>query len=1025
MQTKLTLLFAFLFIGFSAAAQITVRDGDLEAGMTYTWTADNEYVLDGLVYLEAGGVLNIEPGTVIKALAQGDITTGDNTSALIIARDAQVFAEGTANRPIIFTAFDDDVNDPDDLGAIDRGEWGGLIILGNATIANSDPTDNIEGISANETRAVYGGNDDEDNSGVLRYVSIRHGGAQLSADNEINGLTLGAVGSGTTIEYIEVFANLDDGIEWFGGTVDVKYATVAFCGDDAFDYDQGWRGRGQYWFAIQAPNTSTGRSGEHDGATPDGATPPSNPTIYNATYVGIGENGTATGGDANREGRQQSVVFRDNAAGQYRNSLFTGFNQRAIAIEDRPGDDVDSYQRFVDGELVIADNLFENFGAGDSPDDLFNAINADEEIVMGASNDNVVSTIGGANEIGISGIAGVSREPDGGLDPRIDAEGAALSGGTPSDDDFFDRVFFRGAFNNADLWLNNWTALDDLGYLGDLVEAQDQFDCITVRDGDLVGGQVTNWTAGNCYTLDGLVYLEAGGTLNIEAGTIIRALEGTEVTTGDNTSALIIARDATINAVGTAEAPIIFTSVEDDLEDPEDLLPIDRGLWGGLIILGNATIANSDATDNIEGISANETRAVYGGNDDEDSSGELRYVSIRHGGAQLSADNEINGLTLGAVGSGTTIDYVEVFANLDDGIEWFGGTVRVDHAAVSFCGDDAYDYDQGWRGGGQYWYSLQGPGTSTGRAGEHDGATPDNAAPASNPLICNATYVGIGADETATGGDANREGRQQAVIFRDNAAGEYHNSIFTDFNGSAIAVEDVPGTTIDAAGRYAAGELVLANNIFWNFGFGDTATDLFTIVDPNETVLPVESAVFATAMLAAGNRIIDPKLIDAERDGEGAGIDPRPNEFAEAGFGAPAVDGCDDTGYFGAFEPGRGQGNDSPNWLNGWTALTTSAIVMDGFTGVGEVEENGVLLDAPAPNPASALTTVNFSLPYATGLTITITDITGRPVARTTRQYAAGAQQETINVANLPNGTYLVLLDVAGSRLVQKLVVSH
>jgi hypothetical protein len=132
--------------------------------------------------------------------------------------------------------------------------------------------------------------------------------AQLSTDNEINGLTLGGVGSGTEIDYVEVFANLDDGIEWFGGTVDVKNATVAFCGDDAFDYDQGWRGRGQFWFAIQAPNTSTGRSGEHDGATPDNVAPFSQPTIYNATYIGIGENGaTATGGDANREGHSSRV----------------------------------------------------------------------------------------------------------------------------------------------------------------------------------------------------------------------------------------------------------------------------------------------------------------------------------------------------------------------------------------------------------------------------------------------------------------------------------------------------------------------------------------------------------------------------------------------------------------------------------------------------------------------------------------------------------------------------------------------
>ncbi|MTB52542.1 T9SS type A sorting domain-containing protein [Lewinella sp. W8] len=1027
MISRLTiLLFAVLFSTFSfAQTEVTIKDGDLEGNMTYNWTSDNTYILDGLVYLEAGGRLNIEPGTVIKALSQDQVTTGDNTTALIITRDAQIFAEGAADNPIIFTANDDDTSDPEDFSAVDRGEWGGLIILGNATIANSDETDNIEGISANETRAVYGGTNDQDNSGVLRYVSIRHGGAQLSTDNEINGLTLGAVGSGTVVEYIEVFANLDDGIEFFGGTVDVKYATVAFCGDDAFDYDQGWRGRGQFWFAIQAPNTSTGRSGEHDGATPDNVAPFSNPTIYNATYIGIGENGVATGGDANREGRQQSVVFRDNAGGAYRNSLFTGFNQRAIAIEDRPNDDIDSYQRFLDGDLVIENNLFENFGAGNTAADLFNAINQDEEIVPGASNDMVNATLGGANEIGASGIASISREPNMMLDPRIDAEGAALTGGVPADsDDFFQAVSYRGAFNNSTNWLEDWTALSHMNYLGDLVEEVDDFDCIVIRDEDLVGGMTYNWTSNNCYTLDGLVYLEADGVLNIEAGTVIRGLDRDRVTSGDNTSALIITRDATINATGTATDPIIFTAADDDLNDPEDFTSVDRGEWGGVIILGNATIANSDPTDNIEGIAATETRAVYGGNDDADNSGILRYISIRHGGAQLSADNEINGLTLGAVGSGTEIDYVEVFANLDDGIEWFGGTVTVDHAAVSFCGDDAYDYDQGWKGGGQFWYSLQGPGTSTGRAGEHDGATPDGAMPFSQPLICNATYVGIGANESATGGDANREGRQQAVIFRDNAAGSYNNSIFSDFNGSAIAIEDRDNDEVDSWARFQAGDLELNNNIFWSFGFGDTPADIFTVVNPDEEVQTTQSATFATAMTTAGNRILDPKFIDADRDMAGGDIDPRPNEFADAGYGAPAVDGCETVEYFGAFEPAEDNGNSQPAWINGWTALTTSNIVINATTSVGEVEENGFLLDAPVPNPAYDVATVSFTLPQASQLTLTVVDLMGRPLSSTTRQYGAGEQRVRINVGNLPNGTYLILLDAQGSRLVQKLVVN-
>lgn len=1023
MKTKFTLFLAALFCSLTASAQVTVRDNDLEGGQTYNWTADNEYILDGLVYLEEGGVLNIEAGTVIRGAAS--VTTGDNTSALIITRGAQIFANGTANNPVIFTAEEDDLNDGGDFTSVDRGEWGGLIILGNATIARPGGEDGIEGIDADEARARFGGGDtpdNTDNSGSLRYVSIRHGGAQLSTDNEINGLTLGGVGSGTTIEYIEVFANEDDGIEFFGGTVAVKYASVAFCGDDGFDYDFGWRGKGQFWFAIQEPGTGTGRAGEHDGANPDGQDPFSQPTIYNATYVGIGTDADASGGDANRA-IPLSVMLRDNAGGYYNNSIFTGFNGAAIAIEDRDDTDVDAFARFQAGDLDFNGNIFEGFGAGTTAPDLFLAVDQGEEIVP-ASSAEVAAAFGANNSIGATGIASISRSDDGGLDPRVNAGGFALGGGIPSTDEFFDGVSFRGAFGNTNNWLRGWTALDANGYLGDIVTPVNVNDCTVIRDADLVGGETYNWNGG-CYILDGLVYLEADATLNIGAGTVIRG--AVDVTTGDNTSALIITRDATINAIGTADEPIIFTAEEDDLDDDGDFTTEDRGEWGGLIVLGNATIARPGGEDGIEGIDADEARARFGGGanpDDADNSGILRYVSIRHGGAQLSTDNEINGLTLGGVGSGTTVDYVEVFANEDDGIELFGGTVKVTHAAVAFCGDDGFDYDFGWRGEGQFWYALQGPGSSTGRSGEHDGANPDGQAPFSQPTIYNATYVGIGNGETASGGDANRA-LPLSVLFRDNAGGYYRNSIFTDFNGAAIALEDRDDTEVDAYTRFVEGDLGLSDNIFFGFGAGTDAASLFLVVDQGEEVVPASSATFAAAMVTANNQIISPDLLDMERDADGGSLDPRPFEFGLAASGAPAaVDGFETVEYYGAFAPTRNAGSESLNWLTGWSALSMADIVQNNTTGVGEVEQNGFLLDAPVPNPASDITTINFTLPRPGSVTLTIVDITGRPISRYTGQYSAGEQSERINVRNLANGTYLILLDAEGSRLVQKMVVS-
>ena len=165
---------------------------------------------------------------------------------------------------------------------------------------------------------------------------------------------------------------------------------------------------------------------------------------------------------------------------------------------------------------------------------------------------------------------------------------------------------------------------------------------------------------------------------------------------------MIIARGAKINAAGTAEKPIIFTSVADEIKPGEikspNLEPTLSGLWGGLIVLGNAPVSAVSESVQIEGIPASDQNGLYGGTNPADNSGVIKYVSIRHGGANIGEGNEINGLTLGGVGSGTIIENIEIVANQDDGIEWFGGTVSVKNALVWNAGDDALDTDQAWSG---------------------------------------------------------------------------------------------------------------------------------------------------------------------------------------------------------------------------------------------------------------------------------------------------------------------------------------
>jgi hypothetical protein len=210
----------------------------------------------------------------------------------------------------------------------------------------------------------------------------------------------------------------------------------------------------------------------------------------------------------------------------------------------------------------------------------------------------------------------------------------------------------------------------------------------------------TTWTNDIIYQLNQKVVVDNGATLTIEAGTIIKGSPGT----GSLASALIIARGSKLNAVGTATSPVIFTSTSDNITCGQtsgtNLDQNDRGQWGGLIILGNAPCSFSgDILEaQIEGIPADDTFGLYGGSDAADNSGDIQYVSIRHGGALIGEGNEINGLTLGGVGNGTTINNIEVVANVDDGIEFFGGTVNVSNILVWSQGDDAVDIDQAYSG---------------------------------------------------------------------------------------------------------------------------------------------------------------------------------------------------------------------------------------------------------------------------------------------------------------------------------------
>ena len=259
-----------------------------------TWYSDTVYQLGGRIAVEDGATLTIQPGTVIK----GESGTGANATALIIARGGKIMAEGTPQLPIIFTSVADEITPAQveegnfaspNLDPTVNGLWGGVIVLGKSKI--SPKPDNtgevvevqIEGIPTSDPNGLYGGNDDNDNSGILSYVSIRHGGTNIGSGNEINGLTLGGVGSMTSINNIEIVANQDDGIEWFGGTVNTSYVVVWNCGDDGIDTDQSWAGNLDNFVVI----SPAGHCFELDG--PEGSYEAGHNISYGDIYVGTGQ----------------------------------------------------------------------------------------------------------------------------------------------------------------------------------------------------------------------------------------------------------------------------------------------------------------------------------------------------------------------------------------------------------------------------------------------------------------------------------------------------------------------------------------------------------------------------------------------------------------------------------------------------------------------------------------------------------------------------------------------------------------
>lgn len=417
-------------------AQYTVENVSGVITTNTTWTNNKQYLLNGYVYVKNDATLTIEAGTIIK---------GDKASkgSLIITRGAKIMADGTPDLPIVFTSNQA-------VGSRNYGDWGGLIICGKARTNKAGGQGEVEGgVNNANGDALYGGTDDNDNSGILRYVRIEFPGIAFSDNNEINGLTLAGVGSQTVVDHVQVSYSGDDAFEFFGGTVNAKHLVALASWDDDFDTDFGYRGNIQFAVALRHPaiadqSGSNGFESDNDGSGTNN-TPRTRPIFSNVTIAGPAlDNGQAT---LNTNYKRAAHIRRASQCSIY-NAIFFGFPTALLldgtACENAAQND----------SLQIKNSTF----IATDPTKILTTVSG--------SSFNISNWYNAANNNNVTNTSVASQLL---VDPQnLDAPNALPQTTSPvwgtanfvhSDlnNGFFEAVNYRGAFGTTD-WTNTWAS---------------------------------------------------------------------------------------------------------------------------------------------------------------------------------------------------------------------------------------------------------------------------------------------------------------------------------------------------------------------------------------------------------------------------------------------------------------------------------------------------------------------------------------------------------------------------------------
>ena len=599
-----------------------IMSGNLEED--FTLNSNQIYNLNASFIVESGVKLTIPAGTRILAL------DGGTSVYIAVLKGGQIDIQGTEASPVFMAS-----------ASGNPGDWGGLTICGDAsTTAGANAEAEVGGF-------IYGGTNDADNSGSISYLVIEGTGAQINADSQYNGVSLYAVGAGTTINNVAIINGKDDGIEFFGGTVSVSNLFLENNADDSIDWTEGWNGTVDN---VYITHTVSGFSTVFEGDKDNG-----NPNFNNITAV------STVGGTA--------LQFKKESGATITGLSLTGYD---VSIDMKDG-----------GPLVNV-------------------------IIDGST-----------------------------ADPSLSYTGTALI--TAAD------------FN----WVNSSVSITTLPLQG------------------TIASKVT-LDASIKYILNSSYIVNAGGELVIPAGTKIEAkADGTAVY-------IAVLKGGKIDIQGTENDPVVMSSVN---SSPGD--------WGGLTICGDATTtAGVDAEAEVGGF-------IYGGTNDTDNSGSIAYLVIKGTGAQINADSQYNGISLYAVGSGTTMENVSVIDGKDDGIEFFGGTVSASNLYLENNADDSVDWTEGWNGTVTNTYiSHTISGFSTAFEGDKDNE---------NPKFINLTAIstvgGTGLQFKKTSGATITniwlEGYEKNIDMKD---GGSLDNVLIDGAAASTTADYKTGTKVDVSG---------------------------------------------------------------------------------------------------------------------------------------------------------------------------------------------------------------------------------